>query len=77
MNDYWWDDAKFAAVIALGTLLLLAAMVVLFIAVDRASCLAAWSAFRPQWTVMSGCRVSVDGRMTPVEAVRKVALEVR
>lgn len=37
-----------------------------------ASCLHAYDAYQPQYSYLSGCRIMVEGKLTPVDMVREI-----
>lgn len=38
----------------------------------RRSCIEGYSAYEPQYTFITGCRIMVDGKLTPTEIIREV-----
>lgn len=40
--------------------------------VDAEKCMQSYEKYQPQWGLMSGCRIMVDGKLTPVDIVREL-----
>lgn len=41
---------------------------------NRISCFKKYSDYQPEYTLFGGCRIELNGKMTPVEAVRSTDL---
>lgn len=41
---------------------------------NRISCFMKYSEYHPEYTFFGGCRIELNGKMTPVEAVRSTDL---
>lgn len=38
----------------------------------KIQCKSAYENYQPQWGIISGCRIMVDGKLTPVDIVREL-----
>lgn len=59
-------------IISIVVLLLLVFITVGAITFKRKVCITAYKDYNPQWGLMSGCRIVVDGKLTPVDIVREL-----
>ena len=47
-------------------------MLVIGFWLDNKSCINSYSNFQPQWGVWTGCRIMVNGVLTPTDIVREL-----
>jgi len=58
--------------ITIGVIILVVGLVSLINWMLDKQCLEAYSNFEPQWSFFSGCRIVIDGKLTPVDIVREL-----
>jgi hypothetical protein len=66
------EDFKVVVVIVLVILLAVGGSCSLGILLAKKSCLASYQNFQPEWGFFEGCRIVVDGKLTPVDIVREL-----
>ena len=62
-------DLKWLIIVAVGIVVVLGASLFLD---SKYSCLIAYENQQPEWGIMSGCRIVVNGKLTPTDIVREL-----
>lgn len=73
MNDF----LEFFLMFMQGLLFTIFIIMVLLIPINYVSsigCKASYSAYSPEYTFMSGCRIMYDGKLTPVGMIKNINL---
>ena len=59
-------------IVILSLIVILIGVVGIGILMANLSCINSYSNFEPQWGILTGCRIMVDGKLTPVDIVREL-----
>lgn len=55
-----------------GIVLLIVLLIAGVFYLDKMSCLQSYESYKPQWGIVTGCRIEVDGKLTPVYVYREI-----
>lgn len=70
MKDFFEELLPAVIAVIIGVGLLGIFVFGVLVPIDKKQCITAYEQYNPQYTILGGCRIEYNGKMTPVKNIR-------